>query len=111
MLSRKQAVYVTPAIADRVFRFENDSSTPPVVTVENLDGAVSVSIKYQESDDGTTWTDIVGTSATINPNSGNVQSVVSTRRLIALNAGNTVRINVEVARQLNGSPADLGGSI
>lgn len=110
MQSQKIAVYQTPAVADGVVQFANDGAHAPVVTVENLDGAQSLSMKYQESDDGATWTDIAGTNVTVNPGEVDVQEVVSTRRLIRLHGGNDVQIVVKVDRVIAGSPTSLGST-
>lgn len=110
MLSQKTAVYTTPAVADGVVQFANDGDHAPVVTLENLDGAQSVSIKYQESDDGTTWTDIAGTTVVVNPGTLDVQEIVSTRRLIRLHAGNNVQVLFQVQRAIAGAPTSLGST-
>jgi len=110
MLSTKVAVYTTPSVAAIVVQFSNDSSSPPTVTVENLDGGQSCAIKYQESDDGTTWNDIAGTNATVNPGTLDVQEVVSTRRLIALHAGSAVQVMFNLQRSLAGAPLSLGST-
>jgi hypothetical protein len=91
-----------------VFYMNNSLDLAPYVVVENLDDVASATIKYQESDDGSTWTDIAGTPATINPGKANGQIVVTSRRLISLFAGGNVDLLVTVARQVNGSPQDLG---
>lgn len=108
MESTKRAVYLAPAIAARVVEFQNNGDLPPYVTVENLDGVASAAIVYQESDDGVNWSDIAGTTATVNPGQSNGQIVVTTRRLIALHAGGNVNVSVSVTRQINGAPGDLG---
>ena len=110
MQSTKTATYVAPAVADRVLRFRNAQDVPPYVVVENLEGAVSVPIKFQESDDGTNWTDISGTAATVNPGTSVATEVVSSRAMVALHAGGNARIQVTVNRTVNGSPVDLGSA-
>lgn len=108
MLSLKSASYLAPAIAGRVVEMQNNGDLSPYIVVENLDGSASAAIVYQESDDGVNWTDIAGTTATVNPGVSNGQIVQSTRRLIALHAGGNVRLDVSVIRVVDGSPGDLG---
>lgn len=110
MQSQKVASYIAPAVADRVVQFQNSDDVPPYVVVENLDGAVSVPIKFQESDDGTNWTDIAGTNATVNPAESVACSVVTSRARIALHAGGNARVLVTVNRTVNGSPLNLGSA-
>jgi hypothetical protein len=110
MHSMKQAVYAAPAIAARVVEFYNSADLPPHVVVENLDDAASASIKYQESDDGTTWTDIAGPTATVNPGQADAQSITTARARIALHAGGNVSLNVRVTRHVNGAPNNLGSA-
>jgi len=106
--SKKTAVYTAPAIAGVVAQFANSGDLPPYCVVENLDGVASAAIKYQESDDGTTWTDIAGTTATVNPGASDGQRVVASRARIALHAGGNVQIVFSVTRQVDGAPLDLG---
>jgi len=106
--STKRAVYLAPSIAARVVEFQNNGDLAPYCVVENLDGVASAAIVYQESDDGVNWSDIAGTTATVNPGQGNGQIITSIRRLIALHAGGNVSLTVSVTRQVNGAPADLG---
>ena len=110
MQSQKSAVYTAPAVADRVVQFQNALDVPPYVVVENLDGAVSVPIKYQESDDGSTWTDIAGTNATVNPGQSVSCSVVTSRARVALHAGGNANVLVTVNRTVNGAPLNLGSA-
>lgn len=108
MLSTKSAVYLAPSSAKRVVQMFNSLDLPPYITIENLDGVASAPIKYQESDDGSTWADVAGTPANVNPGQSNGQIVVTSRRLLALFAGGNVNLLVSVTRQVNGSPLDLG---
>jgi hypothetical protein len=110
VLSTKSAVYSAPAIAARVVEFFNSADMAPYVVVENLDDAASAAIKFQESDDGSTWVDIASTTATVNPGDANAQSVVASRSRIALHAGGNVSLNVHVVRQINGAPSNLGSA-
>ncbi len=111
MKMSQESVYHAPAVADGVVEFRNDGSTPPTVWVENLDGASSSAIKYQESSNGVTWSDIAGTDTTVNPGDGDKQSVISAQPRIRLFAGGDVDLNVSIDRQVNGSPSDLGPMI
>lgn len=110
----QDGVYSAPAIAARVLQFRNNGIQDPVVIVENLSPAVggaSAAIRYQESDNGTDWTDIPDTSATIMPGGESVQTVVnSSRAWIALHAGGNVSLLVTVVRTIKGSPFDLGAA-
>lgn len=108
MLSTKSAVYDAPAIAARVLEFQNNGNLPPYCVVENLDASSSAPIKYQESDDGTTWTDIASTTASINPGESDGQRVTSARSRIALHAGGNLKLLVSVSRQVDGAPTNLG---
>ncbi len=108
MLGVKTVTYSAPAIAARVAEFTNNGDLAPYCVVENLDGTASAAIRYQESDDGNTWTDIAGTTRTVNPGKSDGQLVVSTKRLIALHAGGNVRISLGLIRQVDGAPTDLG---
>ena len=85
----------------RAVIFRNDSSIPPYVIVENKDLALAVSIEYQESDDGVTWTVITGTSAAINAGLSNGQIVQSSRRLLALFSLGAVDLDVHVIKNQN----------
>lgn len=108
MQSLKVAAYDAPAIAGRVTQFANSGDLPPYCVVENLDDIASVAIKYQESDDGTTWTDIAGTTSQANPGESDGQIVTASRARIALHVGGNVKIVFSVSRQVDGAPLDLG---
>jgi len=112
VLSTKVAVYDAPAIADRILQLNNTGT--PYVVVENQDpasGGASAAIRFQESDDGTNWTDIPDTSATVLPGGKSVAtSVLSSRARIALHAGGNVKLLVSVIRTVDGSPIDLGAA-
>lgn len=108
MLSSKTAVYTAQSVAGRVFQMMNSLDLAPYIVVENTDGLASCPIRYEESDDGSTWTPISGTAANVNPGKSDGQIVVTSRRLIALFAGGNVKIQVSVVRQVNGAPLDLG---
>lgn len=111
MKMEQSAVYHAPAVADGVVEWRNDGSTPPTVWVENLDGSSSSAIKFQESADGVTWTDIAGTNATVNPGDCDKQSISSVQSRLRLHAGGDVDLYVAVSRQANGAPVDLGPMI
>lgn len=105
-------VYDAPAIAGRVMEFNNNGSQNPVVIVENQDpvtGGASAAIRFQESDNGTDWTDIPDTAATVLPGGKSVlTTVVSLKARIALHAGGNVKLLVTLIRTVDGSPANLG---
>ena len=111
MRSQKSATYLAPAIGADVFSFQNNGTLDPVCTVEHVDpSAGSIALKYRESDDGSTWTDIAGTAATVNPSGtrSNQQVVVSTRRFIALFASGNAKFMFTLDQQVDGSPTQLG---
>jgi len=93
---------IAPGVGARILRVDN-AEIPPYFLIENKDASLGVAIHYEESYDGTTWAQIVGTSVSINPGQSNGQLVSSSARYIALFAqGTDVRIDVGVDRQLNG---------
>ena len=94
MQSTKTAVYLAPAIADEVVGWNGagPGGLPAYVSVENLDSLASSAIKYQESNDKSTWSDIAGTVATVNPNDSNAQEIVSSASFIRLHAGGNVSL-------------------
>jgi hypothetical protein len=106
--STKAAVYTAPAIAARIVEFANNGDIPPYCVVENIDALASAAIRYQESDDGSNWTDIPNTVATVNPGTINAQVVTTTRSRIALHAGGNVKVTFTVERHVNGAPNNLG---
>jgi hypothetical protein len=99
--------YLAPAVATEIFEFRNDGDIPPYIVVENT-GPNAVALKYEESDDGVTWSDITGTPVAINPGDSDAQVVVSSRSRIACHAGGNSNLNVKLVRQANGSPYNLG---
>jgi|GEM_PF-1912549 len=100
--------YTAPASAAIVVEFRNDGNLNPYVVVENKDGVNSIAAKYQESDDGVTWTDIAGTNVNIGPGDADGQVVVSSRARIALHAGGNADLLFSLIRQVNGDPTDMG---
>jgi hypothetical protein len=60
-------------------------------------------IEYQESDNGTTWSTIVGTAVSIPPRESNGQVVLSNKAQIALFAQGNVQVEFHVARNYNHS--------
>jgi len=110
----KNINYAAPAIAARIVDFLNSGNNAPVVIVENQDAAVggaSAAIRFQESDNGTDWTDIPDTAATVLPGGDNVVTQVQTSRArIALHAGGNVRLSVTIIRTIKGSPTNLGAA-
>lgn len=108
MLDIKSGNADAPSIAGRVIEFRNEGNLPAYVVVENLDGSSSAAIKYQESD-GSGWTDIPGTNATINPGASDGQILSgATQRDIALFAGGNVKLLIHVIRQSDGELYDYG---
>ena len=108
MLKLETGDYDAPAIAAVVMQFTNSGDLSPYLVVENQDALASAAIRYQESDDGQNWTDIVNTTATVNPGESNGQVVTSSRARVALHAGGNIKLSVTVIRQINGSPVILG---
>ena len=108
MLSIKHESFLAPAIQARVLELNANGDLPPYVVVENIGTSASVAIVWQESDDGSTWTDIGGTTKSINPSKSDGQVIVTTKRKIALSAGGGMRLLVAVARQVNGPVSDFG---
>jgi len=101
MLKVESLDILAPAIADRILQVFNMATIPPYIVVENRSDSLTASIEYQESNDGSTWTTIVGTSQFISPQQANGQIVVSTKAYIALFASGNAPLNVHVARQYN----------
>jgi len=90
-----------PAIGDRILLIKNDASIFPNITVHNRDGSASAAIEYQESDDGVTWSTVVGTPKSVPPGQSDGQIVQSNRRTLALFAQGNVWLDVSVVRQYN----------
>ncbi len=107
MLSTHSQSLLSPGIGDIIFKMLNNGSLSPYFVVENKDGSLGVSIEYQESDDGSTWSTIVGTSVAISPGQSNAQIVISLKRHIALFALGNVQVDVHVARFRNGVVSSL----
>lgn len=91
-----------PAIGENILQVNNNSTIPLYAVVENLSETNSCGVEWKESDDATTWTTIVGSSQTINPEQAGGQIVNSSRRLVALFAQGNVPLLVHVVRQYNG---------
>jgi len=106
--SSKSATYIAPAIASRIVEFQNDGDLPPHVLLENTGLTASAAIRYQESDNGSNWTDIANTAGTVLPGESNQQLIVSTKARLALYAQGNTPLNVTVSKQVNGSPTNLG---
>lgn len=102
MLKSQSMSRLAPGVGDRIIIMQNDSSIAPYAVVENKDTGLSAAIEYQESDDGTTWSTIVGTSQSISPGQSNGQIVTSSRRQIALFAQGNVLLDIHVVRNYNG---------
>jgi hypothetical protein len=109
--SEKSAQYLAPAIQGRIVTFRNDGDLPPHVVIENYGTGASASIIFQESDNGTNWTNIPSTTNQILPGASVGLDVVSTSGMLALMAGGNVPLEVTVIKQVNGSPPYLGSAI
>lgn len=107
MLKVQGQVLGAPGIGSRILQFMNDSSLSPILVVENLDSSLSAAISYEESDDGSTWSTIVGTSKSISPGQSDAQIILSNRRKIALFAQGNVNLQINVIRQYNGDSSIL----
>lgn len=105
-LDLKSATYDGTALGGRVVEFFNDGALPPTCLVENLDPAISATIKYQEAD-LSSWADISGTTVVITPGTSDQQIVVSTRRKIALHVTGAVKISFTLLRSREQSPSSL----
>jgi hypothetical protein len=92
-----------PGAGSQVMLFRNDAKSI-YCAVENKDEAISATVKYQESSDGTTWSDITGTTATISPGQVNGQIVTSVAPYLALYAQGDVLIEVGLLRQFTFVP-------
>lgn len=110
----KTGDYDAPAIGERIVEFLNNGSNPPIAIVENGSPAVggaTASVRFQESDNGSDWTDIADTVASIPPGGKNVvRSLVSQRARLALYASGNVPLLVTVIRTVDGSPENLGAA-
>lgn len=110
----KTVSYDAPAVGARISEFLNNGSNPPIVIVENnspLVGGATASIRFQESDNGSDWTDIADTVASIPPGGKNaVRTLVSNRARLAIFASGNVPLLVSVLRTIDGSPANLGAA-
>lgn len=100
--------YNAPAVAAIVVEFRNDGNLNPYCVVENKDVANSIALKYQESDDGITWTDIAGTTTSVLPNDADGQVVTSAKSRTAVHAGGNADFLFSLVKQANGDPTDLG---
>ena len=96
-----------PGIGDRILKYRNLTGSPAYVGIENKDGSNSASIEYQESNDDTTWSTLVGTPKTINPGAIDGQIVVSSSVYIALFAHGNVSLNLIVVRPQSGEPLEI----
>lgn len=117
MRSSKVAVYLVPALNGRFVLFGNDGDAAPQVTIEHIDtpangvpSAGSCAVAVQESNDGSTFSDIAGTQNTVNPGGSITITVQSTKSRLAVRGSGNVKVLVTVEKQVNGSPQDLGGA-
>lgn len=102
MLDPRSQSMAAPGIGSIILQVRNNASLSPYFVVENKDSSLSAAIEYQESDDGNTWSTVVGTSKSIPPGQSDGQSVTSTKRLLALFAQGDVLLDVHVIRNYNG---------
>ena len=102
MLDVKPQSIPAPGIGARILTIFNNASLPPYIVVENKDASLSAAIEYQESDDDSTWSTIVGTSKSISPGQSDGQVVTSAKRQIALFAQGNVLLDVHPVRHYNG---------
>lgn len=106
MIVTKTLGVLAPGIGSRVIVFYNDASIEPYVLVENKGDSLSAGIEIQESDNGTSWTTVLGSTRSIMPGQSAGQTVLSSKRLLAIFAQGNTSIEVSVARNYNysGSP-------
>ena len=113
MLDLKTVGYDAPAIGARIAEFLNNGSNPPLVVVENrspVSGGATASIRFQESDDGSTWTDVPDTVVSVAPGTVEQKVITSSRSRLALFASGNVPLLVSVLRTVDGSPTNLGAA-
>ena len=108
MHSIKNTTVQAPSIAARIIEFRNDGDLAPIVLIENTGQGLSAAIRFQESDNGSNWSDVANSADTVLPGSSTQQIVVSTKARLALYAQGNVPLSVTVIKQVNGSPTDLG---
>ena len=101
MLKTQSQNIAAPPVEAIVLQLRNNASLRPYIIVENKDTLIGLAIKYRESDDGSTWTDIVGTSVNLNPLTSDGQIVQSNKPFIALSAQGDVNMDVHVVRNYN----------
>ena len=87
--------------ASRILTVRNDAALPLYFVVQNMDDTLGVTIEYQESSDGNTFTTIVGTSKSIDPGLSDGQIVTSNAIYIALQTTGAVLLQVGVVKKYN----------
>lgn len=107
MLSTKTELYQAPSLQQRQVFWDNNG-TLTVLVVENKGSANSIAIVVQESDDGSTYSDLSGTSKSIAPGKSETLVIISTKRKLALAAQGNESMLVSVQRTINGTVKDLG---
>lgn len=110
MRSTKNAMYLLPSLSGNVVEFLNDGNEAPVVTIEHIDTGASAAVSIMESNDGTTWTTVSGTTASISPGQSRTFVPTSAMRRLAVRGSGNVKVLVTVGKQVNGSPTDLGAA-
>ncbi len=103
-----------PVTEARVLILTRSATIPRVAQVRHLNEAGDTgpaTIKWQESDDGVTFTDIAGTAAVLTAGAGQSYVLNSTRSFVALAAFGDVAIEVGVQRADNDNPSQPQVSI
>lgn len=101
MLKTETLTVLSTGLGGRVLIFNNDGVIPPHVIIQNLDDTSSAAIQYQESQDGSTFTNLTGTNVTINPRNSNGQIITSSQRYIAVHSVGAVNLEISVIRKRN----------
>ena len=104
MVILKSLNMLAPGVAANILSVRNDGSIPVYAIVENLDTTSGLTVKWKETNDGVTFTDIIGSTVLINPVNSNGQIVPSNARTLVLEAQGNVRIDVHIVKNINGTP-------
>ncbi|KKN55300.1 hypothetical protein LCGC14_0583910 [marine sediment metagenome] len=98
-----------PVTEARVLRLTQSASIPRTMSVRHLNETGDTgpaTVKWQESQDGVTFTDIAGTATVLNPGAGQSYLITSTSPFVALSGFGDVAIEVAVQRTDNDSPSE-----
>ena len=101
MIKVESQVMLAPGIGDRIMKLPF-STIPPYIVVEHMGDSGSVSMHYEETDDGSSWTVVPGTTVVLDPGESSGQIVSATKRQLALFASGNNNIHVTMVRQQNG---------